>query len=72
LARHDISAALEALLNAGKVVVNRPAVFRAGGGFADRLIAYQGSGLGGDILVSFDRKAVPLIAKHWRQARSLA
>jgi predicted nucleic-acid-binding protein len=73
----DIAAALEALLNAGNVAVNRPAaeaglaILRAGGDFADGLIAYEGSWLGGDIFVSFDKEAVSLIAKQGQQARLL-
>jgi hypothetical protein len=49
----DIFAALEALLDAGNVVINRPAVdadlaiLNAGGDFADGLKAYEGSWLGG-------------------------
>lgn len=48
----DISSAIEVLLNAGNVTVNRPAVdaglamLNAGGDFADGLIAYEGSWLG--------------------------
>jgi predicted nucleic-acid-binding protein len=74
----DIAAALEALLDAGNVAVNRPAadaglaVLKAGGDFADGLIAYEGSWLGGDIFVSFDKRAVSLIAKRGQQARLLA
>lgn len=73
----DISAALDALLNTGNVVVNRPAVdaglavLNAGGDFADGLIAYEGNWLGGDTFVSFDKKAVSLIAKQGQQARLL-
>jgi len=49
--QQDISAALEALLNAGNVAVNRPAadaglaVLNDGGDFADGLIAYEGNWL---------------------------
>ena len=74
----DIFAALEALLDAGNVAVNRPAVeagmaiLKAGGDFADGLIAYEGSWLGGDTFVSFDKRAVSLIAKQGRQAELLA
>jgi len=74
----DISAALDALLDAGNVVVNRPAVdaglavLNAGGDFADGLIAYEGSWLGGEIFVSFDKRAVSLIAKQGQEARLLA
>ncbi len=74
----DIAAAIEALLDAGNVAVNRPAVdaglavLKAGGDFADGLIAYEGSWLGGDTFVSFDKRAVSLIAKQGQQARLLA
>ena len=74
----DISAAIEALLNASNVAVNRPAVdaglaiLKAGGDFADGLIAYEGSWLGGETFVSFDKKAVSLIAKQGLEARLLA
>ena len=74
----DISAAIEALLNAGNVAVNRPAVdaglaiLKAGGDFADGLIAYEGSWLGGETFVSFDKQAVSLIAKQGLEARLLA
>ena len=76
--RDDVSAALEALLDAGNVAVNRPAVdaglaiLKAGGDFADGLIAYEGAWLGGDTFVSFDKKAVSLIAGQGQQASLLA
>lgn len=74
----DISAALGALLDASNVAVNRPAVdaglaiLKAGGDFADGLIAYEGTWLGGETFVSFDKKAVSLIAKQGRQTKLLA
>lgn len=74
----DISAAIEALLDAGNVAVNRPAVdaglaiLKAGGDFADGLIAYEGNWLGGETFVSFDKQAVSLIAKQGQQAKLLA
>ena len=74
----DISAALRALLGAGNVAVDRPAVdaglavFEAGGDFADGLIAHEGRWLGGEVFVSFDRKAVALIANQGEQTRLLA
>jgi predicted nucleic-acid-binding protein len=74
----DIAAAIEALLDAGNVAVNRPAVdaglaiLKAGGDFADGLIAYEGAWLGGDTFVSFDKRAVSLIAEQGLQARLLA
>jgi predicted nucleic-acid-binding protein len=74
----DIATAIEALLDAGNVAVNRPAVdaglaiLKAGGDFADGLIAYEGAWLGGDTFVSFDKRAVSLIAEQGLQARLLA
>jgi predicted nucleic-acid-binding protein len=76
--QQDISAALDALLSAGNVAVNRPAVdaglalLHAGGDFADGLIAYEGSWLGGETFFSFDKRAVSLIAEQGRQAKLLA
>ena len=75
--QQDISAALEALLNASNIAVNRPAVdagmavLNDGGDFADGLIAYEGNWLGGDTFVSFDKRAVLLIAKQGQQAKLL-
>ncbi len=60
----DISAALDALLDASNVAVNRPAV-DAG------LIAYEGNWLGAETFVSFDKKAVSLITKQGQQAKLL-
>ena len=76
--QHDISAALDALLDTSNVIVNRPAVeagltvLNAGGDFADGLIAYEGSWLGGDTFVSFDKKAVSLLTKQGQQTKSLS
>ena len=75
--QQDVSAALEALLNASNVAVNRPAVdaglaaLNEGGDFADGLIAYEGNRLGSETFVSFDEKAVFLIAKQGQQATLL-
>lgn len=75
---HDIHAALAALLDSGNVIVNRPAVeaglaiLKAGGDFADGLIAYEGSWLGGETFVSFDKKAVSLIGRQGQRTRLLA
>ena len=73
----DIHGALQALLGAGNVAVNRPAVeaglaiLKAGGDFADGLIAYEGAWLGGDAFVSFDKTAVSLIDAQGGRARLL-
>jgi predicted nucleic-acid-binding protein len=75
--RQDISAAIEALLDAGNVAVNRTAadaglaILNEGGDFADGLIAYEGNWLGGETFVSFDKKAVSLIVKQGQQAKLL-
>ena len=64
----DAATAIRALLAAANVTVNRPAVeaglsvLEAGGDFADGIIAYEGSWLGGETFVSFDKKAVALLA----------
>ena len=76
--QHDISTALKALLDAGNVVANRPAVdaglavLKEGGDFADGAIAYEGNWLGGEIFVSFDNRAVSLIAKQGQKTQLLA
>jgi predicted nucleic-acid-binding protein len=75
--RADIVDALHLLLGTGNVVVNRPAaraglaMLAAGGDFADGVIAYDGSWLGADTFVSFDKKAVTLLKKQGRAARLL-
>ena len=64
----DCVAAIEALLAARVVVTDRPAVkcglrlLAAGGDFADAVIAFSGRRLGGERFVSFDRRAVQLLA----------
>jgi predicted nucleic-acid-binding protein len=73
----DVAAAIRALLAVANVEVNRPAVeaglsvLEAGGDFADGVIAYEGSWLGGGTFVSFDKKAVALIAGQGLSARLL-
>jgi predicted nucleic-acid-binding protein len=73
----DIAAAIRTLLNAANVRVNRPAVeaglaiLEAGGDFADGVIAYEGSWLGGETFLSFDKQAVALIAATGQRARLL-
>ncbi len=74
----DIAEAIRRLTNSGNVVVNRPAVVAglamldAGGDFADGVIAYEGSWLGADAFVSFDRKAVKLVEAQGEAARLLS
>ena len=47
------------------------ALLKAGGDFADGVIAYEGSWLGAEAFVSFDRQAVELLAANGRAARLL-
>jgi predicted nucleic-acid-binding protein len=73
----DIAAAVRVLLDTGNVTVNRPAaeaglaMLEAGGDFADGVIAHEGSWLGGETFVSFDKKAVALLTKNGRSATLL-
>ena len=73
----DAAAAIRALLAAANVEVNRPAaeaglaVLEAGGDFADGVIAYEGHWLGAETFVSFDKKAVALLAAQGQSARLL-
>lgn len=73
----DAATAIRALLAAANVEVNRPAaeaglsVLEAGGDFADGVIAYEGSWLGGETFISFDKKAVALLTAQGQSARLL-
>jgi predicted nucleic-acid-binding protein len=73
----DVAETVRRLMNGANVVVNRPAaeaglaLLDSGGDFADGVIAYEGSWLGADAFVSFDRKAVKLIEAHGLSARLL-
>jgi predicted nucleic-acid-binding protein len=66
----SISAAIRALIDTRNVMMNRPAVeaglalLEAGGDFADGAMAYEGTWLGGESFISFDKKAVELLAKQ--------
>lgn len=78
LPREAVSDAIRALINAGNVVVNRPAVeaglavHDAGGDFADGVMAHEGSWLGGETFVSFDKDAVKLLSAQGQAARLLS
>ena len=73
----DTTTAIRALLAAANVQVDRPAAeaglrtLEAGGDFADGAIAYEGTWLGGETFVSFDKKAVRLLAAQGLNARLL-
>ena len=68
--------AIRALLNIGSVAMNRPAVeaglamLDAGGDFADGVMAHEGRFLGGEVFVSFDRKAVTLLGRQGIRAQA--
>ncbi|HEX3996202.1 MAG TPA: type II toxin-antitoxin system VapC family toxin, partial [Acetobacteraceae bacterium] len=78
LPKDDVAAAVRCLMNAGNVVVNRPAaelglaVLEAGGDFADGAIVYEGAWLGGEIFVSFDKHAITLVSGQGVAARRLS
>jgi predicted nucleic-acid-binding protein len=78
VSRADVGSAIRRLVETRNVVVNRPAaqaglsVHEAGGDFADGVIAYEGAWLGAETFVSFDKKAVALLAAQGRRARLLA
>ena len=73
----DIADAIEQLLAIQSVIVNRPAVetglktLRAGGDFADGILAHEGLWMGGEQFVTFDKKAVTLLSAHGYAARVL-
>src|SRR5258708_10085458 len=73
----EIAEAIRRLMNSENVVVNRPAVeaglalLDAGGDFADGVIAYEGNWLGAEMFISFDKRAVKLLAAQGESARLL-
>lgn len=77
LSKEDIAATIHDLLDAENVVLNRPAVgaglavLEAGGDFADGIVAFEGSWLGGEAFVSFDKRAVDLLTQQGQAARLL-
>ncbi len=74
----DIAEAIRRLMTSANVVVNRPAaeaglaLLDVGGDFADGVIAYEGSWLGAEAFVSFDRKAVNLMKEQGESVRLLS
>jgi predicted nucleic-acid-binding protein len=74
----EIVETIRRLMNAANVVVNRPAaeaglaLLEAGGDFADGVIVYEGSWLGAETLVSFDKNAVKLMKARGESARLLS
>lgn len=78
VASDKIAATLRDLANGENVVVNRPAVeaglamLDAGGDFADGVIAHEGTWLGAETFVSFDKQAVKLLKSQGVVARLLS
>ncbi|MDO8378378.1 type II toxin-antitoxin system VapC family toxin [Phenylobacterium sp.] len=74
----DIGMTIRRLIDSANVAVNRPAaeaglaLLDAGGDFADGVIAYEGSWLGAEAFVSFDRKAAKLLESQGEAVRLLA
>lgn len=75
--RKDTALAIGRLLEARNVEMNRPAVeaglsaLEAGGDFADGVIAFEGRWMGGEVFVSFDRKAVAVVTAQGEKAQLL-
>jgi predicted nucleic-acid-binding protein len=70
LAAEDIAQAIATLTRARNVKTDQAAVdaglvvLRAGGDFADGVIAHEGMALGGEVLVTFDKQAASLLKKQ--------
>lgn len=77
LPKEDIALTIRDLLDAGNVVMNRPAVeaglamLEAGGDFADGVMAHEGAWLGGETFISFDKQAIDLLTQQGQAARLL-
>ena len=73
-----IASAIHRLINSAKVVTNRLAVeaglsvLKAGGDFADGVIAYEGNWIGAEELVSFDSKAISVLQALGSRRRLLS
>jgi predicted nucleic-acid-binding protein len=74
----DICEAIRRLMNTANVAMNRPAVemglalLEAGGDFADGVIAHEGRRLGGEVFLSFDKKATELLEARGACVRLLS
>jgi predicted nucleic-acid-binding protein len=77
LSSDEISRAILGLLNAENVITDSGAIeaglraMEAGADFADGVIAYEGRWLGGELFVSFDKKAVLALEKQGHEVRLL-
>ncbi len=73
----EVADTIRSLTSADNVEMNRPAVeaglamLDAGGDFADGVLAYEGRWLGAETFVSFDRRAIEMLAAQGVSARLL-
>ncbi|HEX5282127.1 MAG TPA: type II toxin-antitoxin system VapC family toxin [Micropepsaceae bacterium] len=78
IAPAQISDAIRRLMDGQNIVAHRAAVeaglkmLDSGGDFAEGVIAYEGRWLGGEVFVSFDRRAVKLLTAQGRETQLLA
>ena len=76
--RAEIAAAIEELIKARNVAVNRPAVeaglamLYAGGDFADGVLAFEGRQADASTFISFDKEAVKLLTQQNHAAKLLS
>jgi predicted nucleic-acid-binding protein len=74
----EVASAIRFLIDSENVVTERATVeaglevLDAGGDFADGVIAYQGTRLGADEYVSFDKRAVKVLGSQGKRARLLS
>lgn len=74
----EILEVIRLLVGGDNVVVDEPtvdaglAMLERGGDFADGVIAFDGARKGGETFLSFDRRAVQLLAAQGRRAQLLA
>jgi len=70
LPKQEVANIVRNLTNSKTVATNRAAVetglavLEAGGDFADGILAHEGAALGGEMFVSFDKKASTLLARQ--------
>jgi predicted nucleic-acid-binding protein len=74
----EIGEAIRRLINSATVLVNKPAVeaglamLDEGGDFADGVISFEGSWLGAETFVSFDKEATKLLRARGEPVRLLS
>ena len=77
LSNEEIISILENILEVQKFALNRPAVeaglklLKIGGDFADGVMEYEGSSLGGETFYSFDKKAIRLLKEQGKNVQLL-